>query len=215
MAFQSIAKEDVSKVSEHVQSKDKKALVAALEAKTKAVDTMLLMKTASAPVHAAPAPAPANASEISLVVELVTPMLTLQREAEQLVSQLRDSAFLQPAAARLLATLCQAQKFGKEWSNAGGRAGVAAALVQVAKIADAALQKTSVDALGYLVFQHHKNQSAAAAARAIDVLLQLAKSSEAALQAKYVVALGDFVRQQAHTVACRGRLMQTPPLPPS
>ena len=82
MAFQSIAKEDVSKVSEHVQSKDKKALVAALEAKTKAVDTMLLMKTAPATT-----PAPAIAPAIAPVVELVTPMQTVQREAEQLVSQ--------------------------------------------------------------------------------------------------------------------------------
>jgi hypothetical protein len=32
MAFQSIAKEDLSKVIQHVQDKDKKALVAALEA---------------------------------------------------------------------------------------------------------------------------------------------------------------------------------------
>ena len=130
---------------------------------------------------------------LTSVVEFVTPMQTVQREAEQLVSQLRDSAFPQPDAARLLVTLCGDQKLGKEWSDAGGRAGVPAALVHIAKIADAALQEESVVALGRLVSQHPENQSAAAAAGAIGVLLQLAQSSDAALQSSSVVALGDLL----------------------
>ncbi len=69
-------------------------------------------------------------------------MQAAQREAELLVAQLRAAASpqQQATAARKLVAFCAKQKYGKEWSDTGGRAGVPAALVLAAKIGDAALR---------------------------------------------------------------------------
>ena len=99
--------------------------------------------------------------------------LETQREAGQLVEQLCTAASPQQhaSAARALVTFCGKQKSGKEWSDAGGRAGVpAAALVQAAMIADSAFQAKAVWALGRLVDDHQENQSTAGAAGAIAVV---------------------------------------------
>ena len=124
-------------------------------------------------------------------------MQAVQREAELLVGQLRAAASpqQQASAARALVAFCEKQQYGKEWSDAGGRAGVPAALVQAAKIVDAALQRQAVKTLGSLVdcVYAPENQSAAGAAGAIALVMQLAKSSDADLQRQAVTTLGLLV----------------------
>ena len=119
-------------------------------------------------------------------------MQAVPGEVELLVRQMRDAASpqQQASAAHALVAFCAKQEYSKEWLDAGGRAGVPAALVQAAKIADAALQTDAVSALGNLLANHSANKDAAAAAGAIPLILQLAKSSDAALQKKAVSALG-------------------------
>jgi hypothetical protein len=122
-------------------------------------------------------------------------MQAVECKAELLVGQLRAAASPQQQASvvRSLVAFCGEQKYGKEWSDAGGSAGVLEALVQAAKMDDAALQIEAVTALGILIFSHPENQSAAAAAGAIALILQFAKSSDAALQKKAVWAFGHHV----------------------
>ena len=65
--------------------------------------------------------------------------------------------------------------------------------MQLTKSSNADLQQEAVDALGFLVFNHHDNQSAAAAAGAVHHLMQLTKSGNNALQEEAVNALARLV----------------------
>jgi hypothetical protein len=65
--------------------------------------------------------------------------------------------------------------------------------MQLAKSSNTALQQEAVNALGNLVYNHHDNQTCAAAAGAVPHVMQLAKSSNTALQQEAVNALGNLV----------------------
>ena len=100
-------------------------------------------------------------------------MQAVKLQAQSLVAQLRaaDSDHQQATAARALVDFCSTQKYSKEWQDAGGEAGVPAALVQAAKLVDIALQTKALTTLGEFVAGHSANRSAAAAAGAIPVHL--------------------------------------------
>ena len=93
-------------------------------------------------------------------------MQAVEREAAQLVRQFHAAPPRQQAqVASTLVEFCSRQPRGIEWhQDACGRAGVVAALTQAAKSSDASLQQQAVAALAHLVYNHHDNQSAAAAA---------------------------------------------------
>jgi hypothetical protein len=65
--------------------------------------------------------------------------------------------------------------------------------MQLAKSSDATLPGFAVRALAGLVYNHHGNQSAAAAAGALPHLMQLTKSSDVIVQEAAVTALGSLV----------------------
>jgi hypothetical protein len=121
-------------------------------------------------------------------------MQAVELEAAQLVRQFHAAPPRQQAhVATTLLEFCSRQPYGKEWHDASGRAGVVAAVAEAAKSSDVTLQQQAVAALGRLVFDHHDNQSAAAAAGAVPHLMQLTKSSNTALQQAAVMALGSLV----------------------
>ena len=123
-------------------------------------------------------------------------MQAVEREAAKLVRQFHAAPPRQQAhVATTLVEFCSMQPQGREWQDAGGRAGVVATLAHAAKSSDAALQQQAVAALGCHIYRHHDNQSAAAAAGAVLHLTQLTKSSNAALglQHQVVYTLGSLL----------------------
>jgi hypothetical protein len=128
-------------------------------------------------------------------------MQAVELEAAQLVRKFHAAPPRQRAhVATTLVKFCYRQLQGrqwqpqeKEWQDVGGRAGVVAALAQAANSSNDALQGLAVYNLGRLVFNHHGNQSAAAAAGAVPHLMQLTKSNNASLQQQAVIALGGLV----------------------
>ena len=148
-------------------------------------------------------------------------MQAVHREAVQLVRQFHAAPpRQQPQVATALVNFCSRYPQGREaeWQDAAGRAGVVVALVQAAKTSNAtlphlmqftkssiaALQQEAVHALGFLVNNHHDNQSAAAAARAVPHLMQLTKSSNTTLQGSAVQALGCLVNNHHDNQSAAG-----------
>ena len=101
-------------------------------------------------------------------------MQAVHHEAVQLVRQFHTAPPQHQAhLATALVKFCSRQPQGREWQDAGGRAGVVAALVQAVKICDTALQINAVRALQVLISNHDDNRSAAAAAGAIPLLMTI------------------------------------------
>jgi len=122
-------------------------------------------------------------------------MQAVEREAAQLVRQFHAAPFRQQAHVdKTLVEFCCRQPHGREWQDAGGRAGVVVALVQVLKMGDTSHHWNVLFELWQLMESHHHNQSAAAAAGAIPHLMQLTKSSNTALRQQAVIALKEVVR---------------------